>query len=606
MTRSTTKWLSTFVALTLMLGMLPMLGAGQSYAQGGSRTFPETGQTVKGRFLQYWDQNGGLPQQGYPISAEMQEKSDTDGKTYTTQYFERAVFELHPDNKQPFDVLLSLLGVFSFKRYHPNGVADQKASTDNPFKFTQTGKTIGGKFRAYWDKNGGLPQQGYPITDEFQERNLTDGKTYTVQYFERAVFELHPENAGKPSEVLLSLLGRFEHNRKHSAAGAPITVGMMTDVSGSLAVYGPMIERGFALGLEYATDGTNKVMGHDIKVVTKDTASDVNKGVTVARELIEKDGAKILVGAPSSGVALAVSGVAAQNKVPFIAVAAGTPDLTGANFNPYAFRAGRTSVQDALTMGTAVLGMGKKFVQLAPDYAFGRGSAAAFYSIIKAGGGQFTVNDTPEGLGTVFAPLETTNFTSYINQILDSGADVVIVTWAGAGFTPLFQQMTQLGVFDQMTVATGFGDNQTLAKGYAEAVGSIGLGIYHYTMYDNPVNNWLVEKHRAAYKSPPDLFTGEGFLAAQMIVRALEATGGNAGADGAGGLIAAWEGMKLDGPKGFYTIRASDHVLLQEMLLLKLKNVTDPDYKFFELVKRFSAEQTAPPCAVPAAMNRCK
>ena len=87
-------------------------------------------------------------------------------------------------------------------------------------------------------------------------------------------------------------------------------------------------------GLDYATGGTNKVMGHPINVVTKDTASDVNKGVHVAREVIEKDGAKILVGAPSSGVALAVSGLAAQNKIPFIAVAAGSPDLTGANVQP--------------------------------------------------------------------------------------------------------------------------------------------------------------------------------------------------------------------------------------------------------------------------------
>jgi branched-chain amino acid transport system substrate-binding protein len=87
-----------------------------------------------------------------------------------------------------------------------------------------------------------------------------------------------------------------------------------------------------------------------------------------------------------------------------------------------------------------------------------------------------------------------------------------------------------------------------------------------------------------------------------MVVKALEATGGDVGADK---MIAAWEGMKLDGPKNFYTIRASDHVLLQEMLLMKLKNVTDPDYKFFELVKRFTPEQTAPPCAVPASLNRC-
>ena len=69
---------------------------------------------------------------------------------------------------------------------------------------------MGGKFRAYWEQHGGLAQQGYPISDEFTEVSDLNGKPYTVQYFQRAVFELHPENAGTPYEVLLSQLGTFQ------------------------------------------------------------------------------------------------------------------------------------------------------------------------------------------------------------------------------------------------------------------------------------------------------------------------------------------------------------------------------------------------------------
>src|SRR5690348_17514604 len=86
-----------------------------SYAQA-PRYFPETGKSVGGRFLEYWNQNGGLAQQGYPISDEFQETSDTDGKVYTVQYFQRAVFEKHPENARPFDVLLSLLGTFYYNQ----------------------------------------------------------------------------------------------------------------------------------------------------------------------------------------------------------------------------------------------------------------------------------------------------------------------------------------------------------------------------------------------------------------------------------------------------------------------------------------------------------
>ena len=209
------RWLS---ALAMLAMVTPAFTSGASYAQNDARTFPETGKTVSGRFLQYWTANGGLAQQGFPISAEMQEKSETDGKTYTVQYFERAVFEMHPENKAPFDVLLSLLGNFLYQQKYAGNAPNQVASAENARRFNETGKSIGGKFRAYWEANGGLAQQGLPISNEFMEKNDLDGKTYRVQYFERAVFELHPENAGTKFEVLLSQLGKFRYDGQYAKA----------------------------------------------------------------------------------------------------------------------------------------------------------------------------------------------------------------------------------------------------------------------------------------------------------------------------------------------------------------------------------------------------
>jgi branched-chain amino acid transport system substrate-binding protein len=88
-----------------------------------------------------------------------------------------------------------------------------------------------------------------------------------------------------------------------------------------------------------------------------------------------------------------------------------------------------------------------------------------------------------------------------------------------------------------------------------------------------------------------------------MVKQALEATKGDTDGDK---LIAALEGMKFEGPKGSYEVRASDHALLQPMTLVKLTNTTDPDFKFFDLVTLFQPEETAPPCAVPAEQGRCK
>lgn len=205
------RWLTCLGVTTLVTSLFAASTLTPAGAQGDSRTFPETGKTIKGLFLNYWNANGALPQQGYPITDEFKAPSQTDGKTYTMQCFERSVFENHPENVgKPSEVLLSLLGNFYFKqRYQFGDPTNQKASTINPRTFPETGHTIGGKFRDYWEANGGLTQQGFPITEEFPEKSDLDGKTYMVQYFERAVFELHPENAGTQYEVLLSQLGKF-------------------------------------------------------------------------------------------------------------------------------------------------------------------------------------------------------------------------------------------------------------------------------------------------------------------------------------------------------------------------------------------------------------
>ncbi|MGI8589336.1 MAG: hypothetical protein ACR2M0_16875 [Chloroflexia bacterium] len=217
------------LGIARLLGILALLGLvlgapGMSQAQSGSRTFPQTGKTVAGNFLTYWDGHGGLAQQGYPISDEIQEKSDLNGQTYGVQYFERAVFEHHPENQPPFDVLLSQLGTYRYKaKYGDAGAPDQHASTDNPRVFKETGHAIGGKFRTYWESHGGLAQQGFPISDEFTEVSDLNHQPYTVQYFERAVFELHTENAGTPFEVLLSQLGTFQYRCKYQ--GGPCVGG---------------------------------------------------------------------------------------------------------------------------------------------------------------------------------------------------------------------------------------------------------------------------------------------------------------------------------------------------------------------------------------------
>ncbi len=204
-------------------------------AQSGCSTFEATGIKVCFDFLDYWTAHGGLAQQGYPITTQIQEISPTDGKVYTVQYFERAVFELHSENEPPDNILLSLLGTFAYKAKYPDGAPSQQPNTSEGSQlFSDTGKRVGGKFLDYWQQHGGLAQQGYPISDEFMEKSALDGKEYRVQYFERAVFELHPENQ-PPYDVLLSQLGTL---RKQERAGETVDFTTEDGVKLSGSLYG--------------------------------------------------------------------------------------------------------------------------------------------------------------------------------------------------------------------------------------------------------------------------------------------------------------------------------------------------------------------------------
>jgi|GEM_PF-1821746 len=175
---------------------------GPSPCDGGT-AFPQTGFSICKQMEAYWQKYGGLPQFGYPIGPWLSETNKDDGKTYTVQYFERARFELHPENKPPYDVLLGALG----RQFHPADPPVPPKTTPGNQYFKETGHNVGPIFYNYWKQNGGLFVNGYPISEELQEKG-SDGKTYTVQYFERVRYELHPENK-PPHNVLLGLLGRL-------------------------------------------------------------------------------------------------------------------------------------------------------------------------------------------------------------------------------------------------------------------------------------------------------------------------------------------------------------------------------------------------------------
>ena len=389
----------------------------------------------------------------------------------------------------------------------------------------------------------------------------------------------------------------------------PIKVGLITDLSGALASYGEMIVRSFMLGLEYAAGAPGsagdkfdfkvaqqnnfKIENCEIQVFVRDDASTPDTTTTVANELIDVEKVNILVGTVSSAATATLQGIALQNKIPLIVAPAAANDITGVNFNEYTFRTSRNNYQDAINECQALTKQYKKFVQIAPDYAFGKGSAAAFRDACTLDGGTFVADD-------IFAPLTTTDFTPYMEQIANSGAEAYIVTWAGSGFVALIQSAKDQGVTEKMALGTTFVNNAVMPALYSNYIGTTAGIIYAYGAPKNAINDFLVAQEKARYSVVPDLFDADGMDAALMVAAALKKTNGDASGDV---LVKAMEGLTFDGPKGEVDIRPEDHVAIQDMYILTLNNLTDPTANYYTYVDTTRPE---PPCLLPEALkDRC-
>jgi branched-chain amino acid transport system substrate-binding protein len=382
------------------------------------------------------------------------------------------------------------------------------------------------------------------------------------------------------------------------AQDEPIKIGLMTDESGVLSLYGFEVDYGFHLGMQYATDGTMEIAGRPVEIIVRDNGTDAEVGASQARQLIEEEGVEILVGTISSGVTVGLQQIALDNDVILMVAAGASSSITGANFNTNTFRVCRNVLQDTMTFANyAAENLGKNVIQLAADYEFGHDSAAGNEAVYGGLGFNF-VSDT------VFAPLETTDFTPYIQQILDSDADILLPTWAGDGIVTLYQQFDELGVFDAMTVLGGMNSNDAMALSDPSLVGLLGWIVYHYTFPENDINDWLVEQYQEQYDDFPDLFSECAFATAQALVAALEATGGDTLPSA---LIPELEGLIFEGPKGTYGIRPSDHQALAPMYVVQLATLDSDVFDFYDLIAVADPLDIAPPCQLPEDMqDRCE
>jgi hypothetical protein len=167
------------------------LATGHAKAQSEADQALHDAATAQARFSDYREAHGGQAVFGTAVSGLLRETSETDGKLYIVQYFQTALFEWHPQNSSPYNVLLANLGSIRYKKKYPNGAPDTEPNSPLVGRdFGETHKQVKGEFLSYWNDHGKQNILGLPISNQFSEASDDDNRSYTVQYFERAVLQL--------------------------------------------------------------------------------------------------------------------------------------------------------------------------------------------------------------------------------------------------------------------------------------------------------------------------------------------------------------------------------------------------------------------------------
>jgi len=215
------------------------------------RYFSETGHNIGTRIKTFYEANGGVGIFGLPLTEVIQENG------LEVQYFERARFELHPEFEPAYYISITQLGRALVEGridgpFTPVMAVDDEQTTF----FPQTGHTLRLGFRAFWQANGGLKVFGYPLSEEFSEISPDDGREYTVQYFERAKFEYHPETPER--SVQLARLGALALDRSGLPENVRARVPAISVIgTATTGYYGSIAER-----VNNIARGAERMNGH--------------------------------------------------------------------------------------------------------------------------------------------------------------------------------------------------------------------------------------------------------------------------------------------------------------------------------------------------------
>jgi branched-chain amino acid transport system substrate-binding protein len=268
------------------------------------------------------------------------------------------------------------------------------------------------------------------------------------------------------------------------SSGSSVFIGISVPRTGTYAVQGEDELKGYQLAVEHINSGhelvkkispktTKGVLGKEVKFGVADSAAKPNEAVQAQSRFITENKAVLITGGTSSAVAVALNKLAQREKVLFVCGISGSNDTTGKDCVRYGVRQnffGQTAAAAIAPVLVKEFGKNKKVAYMTPDYTYGHTVTKSMQDNTKEAGWTTVTNQV--------SPLGAPDFSSYLLNVANSGADLLVnVNW-GHDAVLSIQQAKQFGVLDKMKLVVPY-----QVPFLARETGSLMQGVYAATDY---------------------------------------------------------------------------------------------------------------------------
>src|SRR5690242_5485904 len=382
------------------------------------------------------------------------------------------------------------------------------------------------------------------------------------------------------------------------SSGNSVFIGITVPRTGTYAVQGEDELKGAMLAIEHINAGhplikaispktTKGVLGKEVKYGVADDGAKPNNGVQNISRFISENKAVLMTGGTSSAVAVALNKLAQREKVLFVSSVSGSNDTTGKDCVRYSFRQCFYGQTAAAAIGPVMLknfGKNKKAAYLTPDYTYGHTVQKSMEDFLNKNGGWTTATNQ-------VAPLGAPDYSSYLLNVVNSGADFLLnINW-GHDAVLSIQQAKQFGVLGKMKLVVPY-QTPFLAK---EVGAELTQGVYAATDFwwsledKYPLAKMFVEAFDKKYGYKPEWGANACYLQFAFWANAVETAGTFYPPE----VIKVLEsGAKLQSTVGEVHFRPEDHQLVRPVIIVRGKKPADMKNKedFWEVLEVLPGE----------------